>query len=326
MHNSLCLLLLLVTFIMPLLPKSAEAHFYFSKDDVIPECYKMSPQGVEAVNQQYGIPSFHIDSVAAVPEWLEQLKMGDALTLRINFTVTHCRPFYIFIHPITENMAHVTNFTSPSPTFSPGENITGEYVAFIGYQRKPSADTTNRNAFIDGIKISFVDYGTHHEVASFEADIHATWVDEHIDPVITDTQFDKPMCINDYLWPEKQFPPQSLCSNDISFPAQEGYEVKQSIDLNSDGICELIVQAEYCRKTHDNTCHLLYKEQDGRFQKIFHFYNELEFFESYNEYTSIGAMEYGPNYDTYRMGVYRDGKYHTTYLRHPCKKISGVQQ
>lgn len=311
---------LFIVILILLLPQGAEANFYFSKGEAIPECYEMSLNGVEPVENQYGTSHFQIKSISAIPEWLNRLKMGEQFTFRIQYKATHCRPFYIFIHPIAKNMQNVTQFSSPSPVFIPGKNINGEYIAFLGYQRKPNSDALEESVSIDGLRISFVDYGTSHEVASFEFAIHVSWLNEQHYPVVTETQFTRPMCINDYLWPDEYLPPRSFCSNSIDFPLQEGYEVKQSIDLNADGICELIVQAEYCRKTHDNTCYLLYEERDGRFQKIFHYYNELEFFETYNGYAIIGAMEYGPIYSTYRMGEYREGKYRTTYMRHPCKK------
>lgn len=311
--------LFICMFILLTIIDVAQANFYFLKGEKIPECYEVSDKGANPVENKYGAKSFRVTSVSAIPEWVYQLKMGDPLKIRINYDVTHCRPFYIFIQPVTQGKANATNFSSPSPVFNPGENISGEYIAFTGYELKKGAKNSDESVSIDAVRISFVDYGTSHEVASFEVDIRASWTESQTRQVVNNTQFENPMCINDYRWPRKQLSPQSSCGNGSDFPPQKGYEVKQHIDLNGDGVCELIVEAEYCRKTHNNICYLIYEEHDGHFQKIFHFYNELEFFEPHNGYAIVGAMEYGPIYDTYRMGEYDDGKYRTTYLRHPCK-------
>jgi len=305
-------------------PSVVLANFTFPEGVVIPECYEVSEKGAEPVSNKFGATSFYISSISAVPEWIEQLKLGDPLNIRVKYEVTHCRPFYIYIHPISHAIssgsAHVASFTSPSPVFDPGENMQGEYIAFTGFQRKTDSTGLVQNASIEGVKISFVDYGTSNEVAAFEFEIRATWLGAEIPPSVVKSKFNEPACITEFNWPAIDVAPQGQCENSIDFPPQAGYDVEDRLDLNADGICELIVQAEYCRKTHNNTCYLLYQERGGLFQKIFQFYNALEFYEASNGYVQVGAMEYGPNYDTYRFGEYSAGKYQSTYLRDPCEE------
>ena len=301
---------LLIALILLIAPNTALAHL---KSDPGVACFKMENHNVVEIENPLSIePYAHVNHVEAIPNWVSSFHFEQAMHLSIDYQIAHCRPYNIFVAPVYEHQKGVMSYSSPSPTFSPGERQ-GNHNVFFGFKQRPDSGSIN-SVHISEIKITITEYGTQQVLAEYTHNIDASW-HPHASEIKASEQ-----CINQMVWPSAAAA-NAPCANATSFELREGFKQIGTLDLNNDGICELVVEVESCRKLNNNICHKIYTERNGHFQEIWQYYNTLYVLQSENNYYQLGSTETGPNQDVHRLGIYDPSKmrYITQRYLSPCR-------
>jgi len=287
----------------------AQAHL---KSDPGFECFRMVDDKVQEIpNTLSRSPSTEIISVEAAPSWIPDLAMGDSLNLQIQFRVAVCRPFLVFAHPVYENDHRLRISTSPSPAYEPGE-YEGKHSSFIKIDLSDKQSNLE-TASIRAVRVWIEEYGSGTKLAEVEFPLSATWI---ATPVLL-----KPSerCTNEMKWPPEASPSQQ-CKNASGFAFTAGFKFVDKVDLNADGICELLVEVESCRKLNNNICYKIYEEQNGTYREIWQYYNRLLFFDVDSGYMKLGSTETGLYQHVHRVGTFDpvQRRYVTERVLEPC--------
>ena len=287
---------------------------HLKSDPGIP-CFKMENHAVvEIANPLSVTPYAQIEYVEAKPSWVSTFDLGQAMHFTVHFRIAHCRPYNVFISPVYEHQEGIISYSSPSPAYEPGEHQ-GRHSAFIGFKHKSANENLNKPIRLKAIQVTITEYGTQDILAEYTHTVEAYWHSQSA-TVKTSEQ-----CTDKMTWPETDSIPNFQCSNSINFELENGFKQVDALDLNNDGICELIAEVESCRKLNDNTCYKIYTEKEGHFQEIWQYYNTLRVFQVRNGYFQLGSTETGPYQDVHRLGIYDPGlaRYATQRYLTPCR-------
>lgn len=302
--------LVIIIGLLTAIQRPAIAHL---KGDPGVSCFRMENHEVVEIDNPLTVPPYaEIISVEPIPGWLSQLSFGQTLHFEISFSVAHCRPFNIFAQPVYIQEKGVVAYTSPSPIYGPGD-IQGTHTAFIGFKRSTQHDTVQKIR-PSGVRITIAEYGTHKILAEMEIPVHTTW------HARTTSIAETEQCLDEMIWPPGE-PANQQCTNATNFGLRSGFRIAGRLDLNDDGICELAVEVESCRKLNNNTCYKIYAERNGYFQEIWQYYNHLKVFGMENGYHLLGSTETGPVQHVHRLGRYDPSRsqYVTQRYLSPCR-------
>ena len=289
-----------------------QVHAHLKSDPGVP-CFRMVDHQVQEIeNTLSQSPYAEIVSVSESSAWVPELGMGDALNLNIQFRVALCRPFMVFVHPVMDYDRRVRIMTSPSPAFEPGEYM-GEHSAFIKIELADEKSELQSFA-ISGVRVSIEEYGSGKKLVEFNHPLSASWITK---PSLLDPG---ERCSDDHRWPPQSSPARQ-CENAAEFALSSGFRVKDKLDLNADGICELLVEVESCRKLNNNICYKVYEENNGSYRELWQYYNELLFFEANRGFLQLGSTETGPYQKVHRFGRYDPlrRRYVTERILQPCR-------
>lgn len=288
------------------------AGFAHLKSDPGVECFKMVNGQVQEIQNTLTQSAYaEVLSVEVVPAWGSTLMMGDALNLHIRFRIAHCRPFTVFAQPVNLQDRRFRLLTSPSPTYEPGE-YEGSHSAFIRFELSDSAQHAIRT--VDAVKVRIQEYGTGKLLAELEYPVSATWTPTHSRLRPTER------CVEIMEWPEStSHSPQ--CTNASTFQLSTGFKLHEKVDINTDGICELLVEVESCRKLNNNICFKIYEESNSQYREIWQYYNTLKYFNLQDGYYRLGSTETGPKQNVHRIGTFdlASRRYVTERILEPCR-------
>jgi len=291
---------------------SPSAFAHLKQDPGVP-CFKMvNGQVTEINNTLTRDAAVEILETTSVPSWVADFKMGDVLNLHIRYRVALCRPFSIFAEPIHEANKTITRFTSPSPVYDPGERE-GVHSAFIGFKPVKGSDS-EASMTITGVRVFVEEYGSGKRLAEAEYPINAAWTP------VTGALKATERCTDTMEWPDSTAMPDA-CDNSVIFEHSEGFEVTGKVDLNYDGICELLVKVASCRKLNNNTCYKIFEERNGAYRAIWQYYNKLRTFGHLNGYAKLGSTETGPSQYVHRFGRFdpTQNRYVSERILTPCR-------
>lgn len=292
-----------------LTPPSGIAHL---NTDPGVECFRMVDHQVEPIpNSLTRSPHADVISIEPVPAWLTKLTIGDKLNMKIRVRVALCRPYSIFVAPVHPSSDNAMQFTSPSPVYDPGETEHA-HSAFIGFTAENAYG--QGSASIEGIEVRIVEYGSNRILHEASYPLSAQW--HPTTTMLNPTE----RCTKQHLWPAERHLPRE-CYNATAFAPQPGITPMEKIDLNTDGICEMIAQVESCRKLNHNTCFKIYAETDGYYREIWQYYNRLYTFPDENGYAVLGSTETGA-VQVHRVGRYDplQRRYITERILTPCRE------
>lgn len=283
----------------------------FQGDPGVP-CFRVVDEQIVEIDDAIGGQRYaEILDVRLNPEWVTDLKFDEVVHIAIRYRIASCRPFYVFVDPLWDHRNDVSWFVSGSPVYEPGVRDDA-HTGFVGFEQK-EASSTDSHAAIHGVRVTIVEFGTSRLLAEREIGVNVSW--RAGSKMLTDTE----ECVDRLVWPAQREPIRA-CSNSTEFTLQSGFRVADKMDLNQDGICELVVEAESCRKLGGNTCYKVFAEREDYFKEIWTFYNALAVFGDENGFARLGSTEDGPLTDVHRFGVYDAlrSRYVTRTFVQPC--------